>query len=91
MATTGFQNKTSDNDLLFFLQEEIDRTVKATRMTWIVGLMVAALIGCYMSAVVYLWRDMLDPVTAARMVGIKVEESLPGLMGDTERAGFPQP
>ncbi|MBN1675859.1 MAG: hypothetical protein JXR37_32750 [Kiritimatiellae bacterium] len=69
-----------------FIVEQIARNQKAIRATWIVGIILLGLVTCYMSGLVLLVRSMLEPKTAARMIGIHVEENLPSVMNGLEDA-----
>lgn len=80
------ETKTQENELKQFLNEEIDRNKKTIRTTWIVGVIVVLLVACYMSGTVILVRSMLEPMTAARMIGEQIELNLPLVLGETETA-----
>lgn len=69
-----------------FLKDEITRNRKATKATWIIGIIVLFLVTLYMHGLVVLVRGMLEPVTAARMIGMNVEESLPLILTETEKS-----
>lgn len=76
---------TQENELSTFLQEQIDRNTKATKVTWIVGAIVVLLVTFYMSGLVYLVRGILEPMTAARMIGQSIEENMPPVLGGLEK------
>lgn len=80
------ETKTEENELKQFLNEEIDRNKKAIRTTGIVGLIVILLVACYMFGTVILVRSMLEPMTAARMIGEQIELNLPSVLNETEQA-----
>ncbi|MDA0991338.1 MAG: hypothetical protein O3A51_11380 [Verrucomicrobia bacterium] len=83
MTTT---EKTSSDDLLTFLKQEIEIQEKRNRqmMTW--GLVMLALIGGYMTFIGHFIRtSVLHPKHAAEWVAYMTEENVPVLLAETER------
>jgi len=77
-------NATETSDPRQFLEEKIAANRKATKATWVVGIIVLVLIGTYMAGLVYLIKGILEPMTAARMIGMNIEASLPSVLNETE-------
>lgn len=75
-----------ENELNRFLKEQIVRNKRAARTTWIIGGIVVVLVTCYMSGLVVLVRGILEPMTAARMIGQYIEQQLPSILSGTENA-----
>jgi hypothetical protein len=77
-------HRTDKELLVAFLDKQIARKRRATKLIWIWGIVVFALVTCYMSAVVITVRTMLEPHCAAAMIANSVRENLPTLMAQTE-------
>lgn len=80
--------QTDSNDaLVAFLQEEIERQKKRNKMTWIVGLVLVAVIGLYLGSIGrFVKNDILEPKRMAEWVAYQMQENMPGIMADTEKA-----
>jgi len=68
-----------------FLEQEVARLGKKTRLTWIGGIGVLVVLVVYMSGVLGLVRGMLEPRMLARMIALHVEESMPTVLYETEQ------
>jgi hypothetical protein len=69
-----------------FIRAETEKLRRSARLTWAIGLVVTVLVGCYMSGLVILVKGMLEPMTAARMLAMSVEDALPSILQETERS-----
>lgn len=76
---------TSTDNLAEFIAAETRENLKAARLTWIVGLVIMALVTCYMSGLLLLLRSMLDPQISANMIRQQVEgQAVPALLSSLE-------
>ncbi|NQT94722.1 MAG: hypothetical protein HQ559_18340 [Lentisphaerae bacterium] len=71
-------------NVMDFFENEVATTSRKARMTWIVGLLLVALLAVYLGGVSLLIRGMLEPRTAARMIAMQAEETIPQLLLETE-------
>jgi hypothetical protein len=68
-----------------FLKQQIISNRKSTKVTWLVGIIAALLVVCYMSGLLYLVRGILEPATGARMIVQAVEGNIPAYERDLEQ------
>lgn len=76
----------TQDEVKAFFEQEIARHEKATRKTWLGGLLSAALVAAYMAGLLAFVRSVLDPPMAAAMLANELEESLPSVVYETEAA-----
>lgn len=77
-------DKNASNDLALFIEERIAANRKSVRMTWVVGLILAVIAACYMSAILFAFKTALEPMTAARMIRDTVEQNVPTVLSGIE-------
>ena len=79
---------TDSNDALtVFLQEEIGRQKKRNKMTWFVGLVLVAVLSLYLGSIGrFVKNDILEPTRLAQWVAYQMQENMPSIMADTEKA-----
>lgn len=78
------ETKTDTMELRNFLKQQITANKKSTKVTWLVGIVLALIVVCYMSGLLYLVRGILVPATAARMIAQSIEGNIPAMMSDLE-------
>jgi len=77
----------SDETLVKFLREEVASQEKRNRTSWIVGLIMLALIGGYLTYVgTFIRNHVLNPTHAAQWVAYMTAENLPVVLSKTERS-----
>ncbi len=84
--TDNISNSPDTKELAEFIRRQIDINRKATKNTWIVGIILLAVVTCYMSFSLYMLRSILVPQTAARMIAQSVEANLPSAIDEGGRA-----
>ncbi|MDA0322059.1 MAG: hypothetical protein O2923_05000 [Verrucomicrobia bacterium] len=80
--------QTDSNDTLTaFLQEEIASQKKRNKMTWLVGLVLVAVLSLYLGSIGhFVKKDILEPARLAQWVACQMQENMPSIMADTEKA-----
>jgi hypothetical protein len=85
-AMSETDKKQEDVEVVEFLKQEAASERRGAKITWIVGLIIVAIAWAYMHTILVATQTALEPMTAARMIGMHVEAGLPSALDGTEEA-----
>lgn len=69
-----------------FLESEVTRLTSAARKTWIVGLVIAVILGVYFSFILTMVKTFTEPEVAAGMLAKNIKDNYPAFMEVAEES-----